>query len=72
MENDYSRKDRLIGIALWAGYVLSAPLRIFQYYPAEPLSNPFEEGLNPKMFIKRVKERRTKDISDLAFPRKIV
>jgi len=58
MANEYTKRDKLIGITNWIGYVLSSPIRIFDNYPTEPVSNPFEDGINPGPFIEGAKNGR--------------
>jgi len=58
MTSQYTKRDKFIGITNWIGYVLSSPIRIFDNYPAEPISNPFEDGINPMLFIDRAKNGR--------------
>jgi len=58
MANQYTKRDTFLGITNWIAYVLSAPIRIFDYFPREPVSNPFEYGINPLIFIKESRDKR--------------
>jgi len=62
MASQYTKKDKILGITCWAGYMLSAPIRMFEYFPREPVSNPFEDGINPRTFIEEIRKRRIKGI----------
>ena len=51
MPSQYTKRDKLLGVTTWLGYIISAPIRIIENYPRPAFSNPLEDGINPRIFV---------------------